>query len=175
LEIFVLAAVRAGLDSAYDLNKSADLSLGATLPLLSRLEANGLLRSKLAARRCKQYSMTTQGRLVLQHSWQKLLTAIPREYEAILRVAYLTAVMDTNLKITRQFLKAAGNERRQLAIERQSQAESIQREVGQQAFGWGHRWLRAHSDSVRLQSEASVLAGLSTRKDLREVLQIRRW
>ena len=37
LELFVLAAVRAGLDSAYDLNKGADLSVGATLPLLSRL------------------------------------------------------------------------------------------------------------------------------------------
>src|SRR5580698_8515695 len=93
LELFVLAAVQAGLDSAYDLNKSADLSVGATLPLLSRLEKAGLLRSKAAARRSKQYSVTAEGRSVLHRSWQELLEPVPREFEGILRIAYVCAFM----------------------------------------------------------------------------------
>jgi DNA-binding PadR family transcriptional regulator len=173
LEIFVLAAVRAGLDSAYDLNKSADLSVGATLPLLSRLEKAGLLRSKAAARRSKQYSVTAEGRSVLQRSWQKLLEPVPREFEAILRIAYVCAFMDGTLKIMRHFLRAAALERKLLGAERKRESESILRESVQDAFGRGHRWLRAHSDAVRLEAEAAVLSCLSTRKDLSGVLRTR--
>jgi DNA-binding PadR family transcriptional regulator len=172
-ELFVLAAVRAGLDSAYDLNKSADLSVGATLPLLSRLEKAGLLRSKAAARRSKQYSVTAEGRSVLHRSWQKLLEPVPREFEAILRIAYVCAFMDRTLKVMRHFLRAAAVERKLLGAERKREAESILRESVHDAFGRGHRWLRAHSDAVRLETEAGVLSRLSIRKDLCIVLRTR--
>jgi DNA-binding PadR family transcriptional regulator len=173
LELFVLAAVRAGLDSAYDLNKSADLSVGATLPLLSRLEKAGLLRSKAAARRSKQYSVTAEGRSVLQRSWQKLLEPVPREFEAILRIAYVCAVMDGTLKVMRYFLRAAAVERKLLGAERKRKAESILRESVQDAFGRGHRWLRAYCDFVRLEAETSVLSRLGARKDLVDILRAR--
>lgn len=174
LELFVLAAVRGGLDSAYDLHKSADLSVGATLPLLRRLEKDGLLQSEAAARRSKQYSLTSVGRSVLQHSWRKLLTSVPRELDAILRIAYVAAVMEAPVKATQLFLKSASVERRQLAAKRQQQAELILREAGQRVFGRGHRWLRAHSDSIRLKAEATVLSGLAVRKDLSNMLRPRR-
>jgi DNA-binding PadR family transcriptional regulator len=173
LELFVLAAVRGGLDSAYDLHKSADLSVGATLPLLRRLEKDGLLRSKPAARRSKQYSLTSVGQSVLQHSWRKLLTPIPREFDAILRIAYVAAVMEALIKTTQLFLKSASAERRQLAAKRKQQADLILHEVGQHVFGQGHRWLRAHSDSIRLEAEASVLSRLAVRKDLSNILRPR--
>ena len=171
LEIFVLAGVRAGLDTAYDLNRFADLSVGATLPLLARLETAGLLRSKGGPRRSKQYSMTPSGRSLLQTSWRKLLEEVPREFEAILRVAYVAAMMEAGLKSTRKFLNAAAEQRRDFAETRRREAESISREAAADGFGRGHRWLRAHSDSVRLEAEASLLSHLSARKDLIDKLR----
>ena len=170
LEVFVLAAVRAGLDSAYDLNRYADLSVGATLPLLARLEAAGLLRSKAAVRRSKQYSLTPEGQSVLQRSWRTQLASVPREFEAILRLAYLAAVVDTTLKATRQFLKSAAEDRKRLAGQRQDERKAIEREGTQVKFGRGHRWLRSYSDSARLQAEAALLSRLATQKDLADVL-----
>jgi len=170
LEVFVLAAVGAGLDSAYDLNKRADLSVGATIPLLARLKREGLLRSKPAGRRSIQYSLTAQGRSVLQRSWRGLVRSVPREFEAILRIAYLAAVMDSSLKTTRSFLKSAAKERAQLAKERGRAADLILGESDADSFGRGHRWLRAHADSVRFATEAALLSRLAARKDLFDLL-----
>jgi DNA-binding PadR family transcriptional regulator len=170
LEIFVLAAVEGGLDTAYDLNRFADLSVGATLPLMERLERSGLLRSKGGPRGSKQYSLTVAGRSQLQRSWRKLLGEIPREFEAILRIGYVAAVMDTTLGPTRRFLNAAADERQRMAERRQRQANAILKEPGQGPFGRGHRWVRAHSDSARLDTEAAVLTKLAARRDLADVL-----
>ncbi len=168
--MFVLAAVKHGLDTAYDLNRFADLSVGATLPLMERLERSGLLRSKGGPRGSKQYSLTVAGRSLLQRSWRKLLGEIPREFEAILRIAYVAAVMDATLGPTRRFLKAAAVERRGLSHQRHREAESIVKGPGMGSFGRGHRWLRAYSDSARLGTEAVVLRNLAARKDLGDVL-----
>jgi DNA-binding PadR family transcriptional regulator len=170
LEIFVLAAVRAGLDSAYDLNKYADISVGASLPLLIRLKGDGLLRSQAAARRSKQYSLTALGKAVLERSWRNLVAEVPREFEAILRVAYVAAIMDSTLKTTRPFLRIASSKRKQLAAERERDGKSILTESGRDNFGRGHRWLRAHSDSVRLKAEGALLSRLAGRKDLADAL-----
>jgi DNA-binding PadR family transcriptional regulator len=170
LEIFVLAAVEAGLDTSYDLNKHADLSVGATLPLLARLKRSRLLRSKTGARRSKQYSLTDKGHSVLERSWRDLLEKIPPDFDAAVRVAYLAALMDRSLKATRQFLKAAAADRKRLSGKRQRDRERIKRESPQVAFGPGHRWLRAHSDCVRLEAEGVLLFRLADRKDLAEVL-----
>jgi DNA-binding PadR family transcriptional regulator len=118
LEIFVLAADRAGQDTAYDLNKTADLSVGATLPLLVRLENEHLLMGKAAARRSRQYSLTKKGRSVLRRGWEGLMCTVPSEFEAILRIAYVASIMDDSLKATRSFLKNAAQERQKLARQR---------------------------------------------------------
>jgi DNA-binding PadR family transcriptional regulator len=169
LEVFVLAGVRAALDTAYDLNRFADLSVGATLPLLARLETAGLLRSKGGPRRSKQYSLTPAGRSLLQRSWRNLLEDVPREFEAILRVAYVAAVMEPSLKSTRSFLSVAAELRRNFAEARQREAQSILRETAAD-FGRGHRWLRAYSDAIRLKAEAAALSSIAVRKDLLFVL-----
>ena len=170
LEFFVLAAVKGHLDTAYDLNRFADLSVGATLPLMERLERSGLLSSKGGPRGSKQYSLTVAGRSLLQRSWRKLLGEVPREFEAILRIVYVAAVMDNTLGPTRRFLRAAGNERQRMGEHRQREANAILKEPGQGPFGRGHRWLRAHSDAARFATEAAVLRKLGARKDLGGIL-----
>ena len=165
----MLAAVRAGLDTAYDLNRFADLSVGATLPLLARLKTAGLLRSKGGPRRSKQYSLTPAGRSLLYSSWRKLLDEVPREFEAILRVAYVAAVMEPSLKSTRSFLSAAAELRRNFAEGAPAKAQSILRETAAD-FGRGHRWLRAYSDAIRLKAEAAALSSIAVRKNLLSVL-----
>jgi DNA-binding PadR family transcriptional regulator len=166
----VLAAIQAGQDTAYDLNKSADLSVGATLPLLARLENEHLLLGKAAARRSRQYSLTPKGCSVLNSGWRELVLTVPREFEAILRTAYVASIMDESLRITRSFLKAAAHERQKLAKQCGRIAESILVEPDPETFGRGHRWLRAHADSVRLREEAMLLARLGNRKDLAHLL-----
>ena len=171
LEIFVLAAIQAGLDSAYDLNKYADLSVGTTIPLLRRLESARLVRSKAAARQSNQYVLATPGRSILQRSWRRILSEVPRDFESILRVVYLSATRDRRLKGTRQFLKLAAADRERLANQRERHLGTIEREKTYADFGQGYRWLRTHSASVRLREEARLLLGLSTRKDLAQVLR----
>jgi DNA-binding PadR family transcriptional regulator len=175
LEVFVLAGVGAGLDTAYDLNRFADLSVGATLPLLARLETAGLLRSKRGPRRSKQYSLTRSGQSGLQRSWRDLLAPVPREFEAILRAAYMAGLLDPSLKTTRRFLKAAAKDRKMLADDRQHNRLAIEREAGNVKFGRGHRWLRAHSDSIRLEAESRLLSKLASSRDLAELLGDSTW
>ena len=110
------------------------------------------------------------GRSLFGAPWHKLLGEIPREFEAILRITYVAAVMDTTLGPTRRFLKAAADERQRMAEQRQRQANAILKEPGQGPFGRGHRWLRAHSDSARFDTEAAVLTKLGARKDLGSIL-----
>ncbi len=170
LNVFVLAAVEAGLDSAYDLHRYADLSIGTTLPLLNRLQAAGLVRSKPAARRSRQYSLTSKGRLALRRSWSNILTAVPREFDAVLRLVYISARVDPTLKTTRAFLRASGLDRNRLAAEREREYHAMEMDAGQSEFGYGHRRLRAYCDSGRLKAEATMLSQLALRKDLATVL-----
>jgi DNA-binding PadR family transcriptional regulator len=174
LEFFVLAAVRAGLDSPYDLHTRADLSVGATIPLLARLEKAGLLQGKIAARRSRQYSLTSKGSRELREGWRGLLDSVPLEFEAILRIIYIAAVMEPNAKTTRHFLKVAADQRRDLALQRARHAESLIAQKGEHEFGLGHRWLRAFSEAARLRAEAAVLSQLAVRKDLARLLSTSR-
>ncbi len=166
-----MAAVEGGLDTAYDLNRFADLSVGATLPLLARLEDAGLLRSKVGPRRSKRYSATPAGRSMLKRSWRDLLDEVPREFEAILRLAYMAAVLDSSLKSAHRFLGAAAKQRQRLAETCEREAGAILAEADRAMFGRGHRWLRAYSDGARLKAEAAVLSSIAARKDLKTVLQ----
>jgi DNA-binding PadR family transcriptional regulator len=170
LEIFVLAAVRGGLDTPYDLNKEAGLSVGATIPLLARLQKADFLQSRPAARRSRQYSLTAKGKSVLEQSRWGLLHSIPSEFEAILRVAYVAAVVDGGLNTVRTFLRAAAVQRRRLAQQRAHEAQLIAVALDSGSFGRGHRWLRAFSDSVRLRAEAAVLSKIAARRDLAALL-----
>jgi DNA-binding PadR family transcriptional regulator len=170
LEFFVLTAVGAGLDSPYDLHTRADVSVGAAIPLLARLEKAGLLQGKEAARHSRQYSITPKGSKILREGWSELLDSVPTEFEAILRIAYIAAVMEPDAKAAKRFLKAAAEQRKQLASQRARKAESIGSAKDRNEFGHGHRWLRAVSDSFRLRAESGVLLRIATRKNLSKLL-----
>jgi DNA-binding PadR family transcriptional regulator len=173
LEIFALAAVGAGLDTAYDLHTRADLSVGTVLPLLARLQEGGLVRSESAARRSRRYTLTAAGKATLRSQWPKVLETVPAEFEAILRLVYLAAILESDLKRTKTFLKSAAAERERLALAREQRAQAIAAAPTAPEFGRGHRWLRAHTDAARLRAESRVLLELAGRRDLSAVLGVR--
>jgi DNA-binding PadR family transcriptional regulator len=168
LEILVLAAIRAGVWSAYTLNARLGLSVAATLPLLARLERQGLVGMQTGGRNSRNYFLTDLGQKVLRTQWRKQLLADPAEFEGVLRLAYLASVMEPEARVARKFLLRAAVVRRERAGDRARDAKLIAGEPV--SFGRGHRWLRAFSESARLRSEATVLSKLATRRNLPALL-----
>lgn len=171
LELFVLAAVRSGLASAYDLKEKADLSVGTTIPLLQRLEQSGLLASKLAARRSRQYSLTSKGDRSLRVGWRNISASVPSDFESIVRSAYVGVSLENDLKKVRSFLKDSARQRKHLAAIRTKEAASISNALAAPSFGLSYRWFRACCDASRLRAETAALLEVAERKDLTRTLR----
>jgi DNA-binding PadR family transcriptional regulator len=74
LELFVLAMVRQDLATPYELKTKAGLSLGSTVPVLARLQQDGLVKaSEEGARRSRKFSITAKGNKVLEQGWAEQL------------------------------------------------------------------------------------------------------
>lgn len=74
LELFVLAMVRQGLATPYELKTKADLSLRSTVPVLARLEKDTLVKaSEKGARRSRKFSITAKGTKALTQGWAEQL------------------------------------------------------------------------------------------------------
>lgn len=71
LQIFLLAMVKAGLKSPYDLLMKAGLGAGLTSPALKRLEAAGLLHGTPGPRNRTRYAITRDGVEVLRRSLER--------------------------------------------------------------------------------------------------------
>jgi len=171
LELFVLAAVCAGLSTAYDLKKNAELSVGATIPLLVKLTKLGLLEATSAPRRSRRYSLTPQGIKALRKEWQRMLAPVPLNFEDILRSAYLAAAMESDVRTIRKFLRDSARQRKHLAAVRGEDARSFPATPSPRSFGTGYRWLRAFSDASRLRAEATMLSRAARHKDLAKLLR----
>src|ERR1017187_5746943 len=78
LDLFVLALIDGGVSTPYELQKSAGLSQGATIPTLKRLLEAGFVRQgKPGARRRTGYKVTATGRKLLRGGWLPLIEAGP--------------------------------------------------------------------------------------------------
>jgi DNA-binding PadR family transcriptional regulator len=166
MELFVLAAVRAGLETSYDLNKKADLSVGATIPLLARLQEDGLLESARSVRNSRRYSLTATGDKVFQQQWRQLLLSHPSDLESILRIAYLAIAMKTDARTVRSFLRMSAQQRKHLGALRARDASSLLIPTAKVSFGVGYRWLRACCDAARLRGEAAMLLRIAKGRSL---------
>jgi len=92
LDVFVLALIEAGVSTPYELQKSAQLSQGATSPVLERLlESRLILAGQRGPRGRVRYKVSAAGKRYLARQWRVLLDAGPvGDIDADLRVALLS-------------------------------------------------------------------------------------
>jgi len=116
LEIFLLAVVERGVASSYDLKNKFDLSVGATIPALKRLEEEELIQREPAeagARREKRvYGLTPKGRRALRTGVRKLLERkSPATLEGALRIATLPVLAGFDGEAAADYLRRAADDR----------------------------------------------------------------
>ncbi len=93
LELLVLGLVKQGIKTAYELKARAGISVGASHPLLKRLEQAGLLRCRRAqsGRHRQEFMLSAQGRALLKTATarqiRKARSEPPWDTESLLRIA----------------------------------------------------------------------------------------
>lgn len=168
LEVLVMAASRDGIGSAYALNARLGLSVAATLPLLGRLEGAGWLEVKRGPRNVRNYRLTSKGSSILRACWRELLTSVPRDLEGTLRIAYVAAVIGSDLEVCRAFLRKAASDRKDRATQRAEEARRLGAEPVN--FGRGHKWLRATVEADQLRAESRALSRIAAQRNLGKLL-----
>jgi DNA-binding PadR family transcriptional regulator len=91
LDLFVLALIDSGVSTPYELQKTAGLSQGATIPALQRLlDARLVRQGKPGARGRTAYQATAAGKRLLKDGWLALIEEGPSgDIDSDLRVALL--------------------------------------------------------------------------------------
>ena len=112
LDLFVLALVESGLATAYELKTAADLSPGATIPVLRRLLDQGLVvQGKPGSRGRMAHKITAQGRVRLKSDWRELIDEGPSgDLDADLRVALLALWAGGDRGTAAKFLREAASQ-----------------------------------------------------------------
>lgn len=162
LELLILALVGRGLETTYDLNVRAAISVGAALPALQRLSKAGLVKGTPGTRRSRRFSLTPRGEAVLHHASQKIAREIPADFESILRVAFLLWLGSSKAPV-QAFLRRAAEERARLAQGADREALAYGSQAGDLARGAGHRWMKAFTAAERLRAESKVLRRLAAK------------
>ena len=157
LGLFVLALIESGLATPYELQISAGLSPGATIPALRRLVADGWAsQGKRGPRGRTEHQITTAGRRHLRSSWQQLIEAGPiGDVDADLRVALLAAFVGGNRRVAAEFLRASA--RKKEAVLATTHQDNQQPDRPPLA-SWYHRLRSESADSVALAEAAGILA-----------------
>ena len=89
LDIFILALVRRGCATPYELKLKCGISIGSSVPVLERLaKARLLSKRKPGVAPASEFS-TRLGKQKLESGWQEHLADRPTDPDAILRIAYL--------------------------------------------------------------------------------------
>ncbi len=113
LDLFILALIDGGLSTLYELQKSAGLSQGATVPALQRLLDAQLVRhGRPGARGRTDYKVSAAGKRALRDGWQPLIAAGPSgDPDSDLRVALLAMLGSGNRLMAAAFLRKSADQR----------------------------------------------------------------
>lgn len=125
LELLLLAMVKLGVNTTYDLMTKAGLSVGITSRSLRRLEAAKLLTSSAGTRASQRFAITKLGERELKQFW----TWVPRHdspvtFEFALRVLYL-GWLSGDLTAVREYGRWAVAELRRRAQQQAGEVEAI--------------------------------------------------
>src|ERR1019366_75912 len=121
LDLFILALIDGAVSTPYELQKTAGLSQGATIPALQRLlEARFVRQGKPGARGRTDYKVTAAGRKALKAGWLPLVEAGPSgDIDSDLRVALLAILGGGDSRVAVEFLRESAYKK----IEVQATAE----------------------------------------------------
>jgi DNA-binding PadR family transcriptional regulator len=91
LDVFILSLFDRGLETAYDLQRRADVSLGSSVPALRRLEKAGLAKRTAQVGSSKRlrykFELTAAGRKLARAAWIPVLKdQPPSDFDSILRL-----------------------------------------------------------------------------------------
>jgi DNA-binding PadR family transcriptional regulator len=156
LELLICSFVDRGLRTAYDLHRQAGLSIGSTIPALTRLETSGLLKKQTVTtgdRRSNSYRLSPTGRKLARTAWRPLLEdQSPRNIEDVLRVVELANHYGAPVKEIAAFLHRAAEHKDRLA-------KQSAKDVGQPIDKFAYRRTRSEFETVRLIAESKFLQG----------------
>jgi DNA-binding PadR family transcriptional regulator len=113
LDLFILALIVGGVSTPYELQKTAGLSQGATIPVLKRLlKARVVRQGKPGVRGRTDYKVTAAGSKALKAGWPPLLEAGPSgDIDSDLRVALLALWGGGDRGIAAGFLQESANKK----------------------------------------------------------------
>jgi DNA-binding PadR family transcriptional regulator len=113
LDLFVLALIDGGVSTPYELQKTAGLSQGATIPALRRLlEARFVRQGKPGARGRTDYKVNAAGKKLLRDGWLPLIEAGPSgDLDSDLRVALLAIWGGGDRRLAADFLRQSADKK----------------------------------------------------------------
>lgn len=160
LDLFLLQLISSGIDTPYLFRERGQLSIGATLPALQRMEGNGLVARKQKEGRNKQrYSITAKGKRHLAKHLPPLLADFvkqpPTELESLLRAVAL-GCEQVKAKAVIAMLVGAAKERRK----RRASVQEVS-SVDLKSVEDSYRYFLNRIASARLDAEASALDDLA--------------
>lgn len=159
LDLFVLSLLDRGLETPYDLQKRAGLSLGATTPSLRRL-----LDGKLATRSKDSgsgkrprhaYELTAKGKEEARQGWKSYMSSerLPNDLDSILRIVDLAVHYKHADQKIADFIRTAVKHRIHLSKQLSTELESDKKK--------SYPALRSRCEVARLQAEADELAKIA--------------
>jgi DNA-binding PadR family transcriptional regulator len=160
LELFVLALVQRDVNTPYALLSMVGLSPGATIPVLKRLEANGLIeKGRPGSRGRTEYATTIAGRKFLKAGWRPLLESVESgDMESALRTAVLAQMSGAGKKLVSAYLTRAA-EAREIEAKRRREVKADKAAIEETEL---YRWMQSVHVSTRLGMEASVLRNIAS-------------
>lgn len=150
-----------GLQTPYELQKHAGLSLGAIVPALRRLTKEKLVtRSEAdgATNRPKHiYKLTTSGRQTAETGWHEYLMDVrePTDIDALLRLLDIAQAYGTNRSRLVALLRSAATQRFAMAGEVRAASKRIRAEP------FSYRLTRSKVEVQRWRAEAQALKDLA--------------
>jgi DNA-binding PadR family transcriptional regulator len=111
LDLFVLALIDGETSTPYELQKSAGLSQGATIPALQRLlDARLVCQGKPGPRGRTDYKVTAAGKRLLKEGWLALIEDGPSgDIDSDLRVALLALMGGGDRRLAADFLRQSAD------------------------------------------------------------------
>jgi DNA-binding PadR family transcriptional regulator len=157
LELFVLALAQRGFATPYDLRVKAGLSLGSTVPVLSRLEKEGLLKaSDVGARRSRKFSITAKRAKVLAHEWPHQLGIRSTDVDTVVRTATLSWLNNAPAEACR-YLETTAAGLQGWGRSLRAEAERFAGTMGSMPDADAFRWLRTYCEAARAEATANAL------------------
>jgi DNA-binding PadR family transcriptional regulator len=152
LDLFVLALVDSGVSTPYELQRSAGLSQGATVPVLRRLVDRGfLLAGKAGPRGRTVHRLTASGRQLLTDGWKELIADGPScDLDADLRVALIALFVGGERKVAVDFLRRSAARKQETLVT----ALEVESPVTLPPLAHQYRDLRAESARALMKAEA---------------------